>query len=73
MGVAESDPSLCAPEVVGNAFNSILPGSKEVYNAKAKKWQTPAQPNAAPFIAFLRPALLLERYITRGLTFGAVK
>jgi multiple sugar transport system substrate-binding protein len=52
MGVAESDPSLCAPEVVGNAFNSILPGAKEVYNAKAKKWETPAQPNAAPFIAF---------------------
>lgn len=31
---------------------NILPGSKEVYNAKAKKWETMASPNYAPYMAF---------------------
>ena len=31
---------------------NILPGSKEVYNPKSKKWDTLSSPNYAPFMAF---------------------
>jgi len=51
-GVAEGDPASSKPEVIKGSRYSILPGSKEVYNAKAKKWDTIDKINYAPFIAF---------------------
>jgi multiple sugar transport system substrate-binding protein len=49
-GVAESDPSRSV--IREKVRYAILPGSKEVYNAKAKKWDTLTEINFAPFIAF---------------------
>jgi multiple sugar transport system substrate-binding protein len=51
-GVAEGDPASTKPEVIKGTRYSILPGSKEVYNAKAKKWDSIDKINYAPFIAF---------------------
>jgi multiple sugar transport system substrate-binding protein len=49
-GVAESDPSR---SVIREKLRyAILPGSKEVYNARAKRWDTVGEINYAPYIAF---------------------
>ncbi|HET7714447.1 MAG TPA: extracellular solute-binding protein [Bauldia sp.] len=40
--------------VVGDVVGfSINPGSKKVYNAKAGQWETPAEPNFAPNMAYI--------------------
>lgn len=49
-GVAESDPSRSV--IRDRVRYSMLPGSNEVYNAKAQKWDTVSAINFAPFIAF---------------------
>ncbi len=49
-GVAESDPSRSV--IHETVRYAILPGSTEVYNAQAGRWDTVADANFAPFIAF---------------------
>jgi multiple sugar transport system substrate-binding protein len=50
-GVAEGNPAQTKPEVIQGTRYSVLPGSKEVYNHKAKKWDTIDKINYAPYLA----------------------
>jgi len=49
-GVAESDPSRSV--IRDKVRYGLLPGSKEVYNAKSQKWDSLSEISFAPYIAF---------------------
>ncbi|MEQ9690753.1 MAG: extracellular solute-binding protein [Bauldia litoralis] len=47
---ARTSDSSVVGDVVGFSIN---PGAKQVYNAKTSEWETPAEPNFAPNMAYL--------------------
>ena len=49
-GVMANDPSMST--IVGSSASAILPGSTEVYDAAAEKWETLEKPNQPGYAAF---------------------
>ena len=60
--VYTSDQSI----VQGKVGYSTLPGSTDVYNSATKQWETPAQPNVAPYLAFLGWGLYVMKEAEAG-------